>query len=96
MRCRGCNRTLTDPDSVKQGIGPVCAEKARRMADVPLFPKVHPLRPRTDGIRSYVCGGRLVKRFPDAKIVCECGSAECIHIQAVLEFMKNDEAKSDR
>lgn len=27
-RCRVCNRLLTDPISITQGIGPVCAERA--------------------------------------------------------------------
>lgn len=26
-RCRRCNRTLTTPESIQSGIGPVCAEK---------------------------------------------------------------------
>lgn len=27
MRCRGCGRWLTDPDSVRAGIGPACAAR---------------------------------------------------------------------
>jgi len=29
-RCRVCGRRLTDPDSVKKGIGPVCAENLKK------------------------------------------------------------------
>lgn len=32
-RCRRCGRGLTDPDSVKRGIGPDCDRK-RRLPDV--------------------------------------------------------------
>lgn len=27
-RCRCCNRKLTDPESIKSGIGPVCSQKS--------------------------------------------------------------------
>ncbi|MEB3062473.1 DUF6011 domain-containing protein [[Mycobacterium] zoologicum] len=27
MRCRGCGRWLTDPASVRSGIGPICAAR---------------------------------------------------------------------
>ena len=33
VRCN-CGRTLTDPRSIARGMGPVCARKARRAAEV--------------------------------------------------------------
>lgn len=32
MRCARCNRLLTDPESIKRGLGPVCAAKVRLSA----------------------------------------------------------------
>lgn len=29
-RCRRCNRPLTDPESIRLGIGPICLEKMPR------------------------------------------------------------------
>lgn len=42
-RCRRCNKPLTDPDSIKAGIGPVCArveddEKKRQLLERPYEP----------------------------------------------------------
>ena len=33
MRCRRCNRVLTDSKSIKRGIGPICLHKEHKEAE---------------------------------------------------------------
>ena len=62
-RCRVCGRKLTDPESVKIEIGPVCKETIRLAQLMEKF---------TEESTCPECG--TVNPYPDAKHCPSCGS----------------------
>lgn len=53
-RCRICNRTLTNPASIRSGIGPVCAERAGVVVELELTVESadEPFGPNDIGLRA--------------------------------------------
>jgi len=82
-RCAICGRELTDPDSVKRGIGPVCAENLKKRIEE-AKEKNHTLDTFCKGPKTKHEQGReikvRIKEFDDLKLPCndyDCVKGEC-------------------
>ena len=72
--CSRCGRRLTDPDSIKNGIGPVC-EKHNHKLTVKygiIHLGHHPNRLMRDG-KDEITFGKFFNKFPEADIVIVAG-----------------------
>ena len=72
--CSRCGRRLTDPDSIKNGIGPVC-EKHNHKLTVKygsIHLGHHPNRLMRDG-EDEITFGKFFNKFPEADIVIVAG-----------------------
>ena len=67
-RCRVCGRRLTDPESVKQEIGPVCKETIRlaqlmeKFTEESTCPECGAVNPYTDSLYCPGCGSPMKAR----------------------------------